>query len=51
MASSITGPVLMIDDMVDTGGSVDPTARGLKRLGASHVFFMASHGILSGNAF
>ena len=50
-ASKISGPVLMIDDMVDTGGSVNPTALGLKRLGASHVFFMASHGILSGRAY
>jgi ribose-phosphate pyrophosphokinase len=41
---------LIIDDMVDTAGTMCEAARALKRLGAREVYACASHGLLSGPA-
>ena len=41
---------LIIDDMVDTAGTMCEAARALKRLGAKEVYACASHGLLSGPA-
>ena len=41
---------LMIDDIVDTAGSLCEGAKALKRLGAKSVLAACSHGVLSKNA-
>ncbi len=42
--------VIMIDDILDTGGTACKACELLKEQGAKNVYFMASHGLLSGNA-
>lgn len=42
--------VIMIDDMLDTGGTACKACDLLIEQGAKNVYFMASHGLLSGNA-
>lgn len=42
--------VLLVDDMIDTGGTVAHAARFLKKEGAQRVIICATHGIFSGNA-
>ena len=42
--------VIMIDDILDTGGTACKACELLKEHGAKNVYFMASHGLLSGNA-
>lgn len=47
----VTGKVaLMIDDIVDTAGSLCEGAKALKRLGAKSVLAVCSHAVLSKNA-
>jgi len=41
---------LIVDDMIDTAGTVTEAARALKRLGAEQVFVCATHALLSGPA-
>lgn len=41
---------IMIDDMIDTGGTILQGARTLRSLGASGVSIIATHGVLSGRA-
>jgi ribose-phosphate pyrophosphokinase len=41
---------LIVDDMIDTAGTVTEAARALKRLGAQDVFVCATHALLSGPA-
>jgi len=41
---------LIVDDMIDTAGTVTEAARALKRLGAHHVFVCATHALFSGPA-
>lgn len=41
---------IMIDDIVDTAGSLCEGAKALKRLGAKKVYAACSHGVLSKNA-
>ena len=41
---------IMIDDMVDTGGSVVKGAEALMANGATQVYVAATHGLLSGHA-
>ncbi|MGB4761908.1 MAG: ribose-phosphate pyrophosphokinase [Candidatus Saccharimonas sp.] len=41
---------IMIDDMIDTGGTILKGAQTLREKGASSVSIIATHGILSGNA-
>lgn len=40
----------MIDDMIDTGGTIVGAAAALRDLGATEVNVLATHGIFSGNA-
>lgn len=42
---------IMIDDIVDTGGSISGGAKALKEFGAKDVYCIATHPVLSGNAF
>lgn len=41
---------ILIDDIIDTGGTLVNAAQALKERGARRVFAFASHGIFSGNA-
>ena len=41
---------LIVDDMIDTAGTVTEAARALVRLGAEQVFVCATHALLSGPA-
>ncbi|HXV87056.1 MAG TPA: ribose-phosphate pyrophosphokinase [Gemmatimonadales bacterium] len=41
---------LVVDDMIDTGGTIAESARALMRLGARTVYCCASHALLSGPA-
>jgi ribose-phosphate pyrophosphokinase len=41
---------LIVDDMIDTAGTVTEAASALKRLGAQQVFVCATHALLSGPA-
>jgi ribose-phosphate pyrophosphokinase len=41
---------ILIDDMIDTAGTITNAANALKDLGATEVYCGATHGILSGNA-
>jgi ribose-phosphate pyrophosphokinase len=42
--------VILVDDMIDTGGSITGAANALKNRGASDVYACCTHGVLSGNA-
>ena len=42
--------VLMVDDMVSTGGSITDAARIVKEKGAEHIYIAASHALLVGKA-
>ncbi|MDR2458186.1 MAG: ribose-phosphate pyrophosphokinase [Clostridiales Family XIII bacterium] len=41
---------VLIDDMIDTAGTITNAANAIKKLGANRVFACATHGVLSGNA-
>ncbi|MCH8492221.1 ribose-phosphate pyrophosphokinase [Aliidiomarina sp.] len=41
---------IMVDDMIDTGGTLCKAAEALKKSGAKRVFAYATHPIFSGNA-
>jgi ribose-phosphate pyrophosphokinase len=41
---------VLVDDMIDTGGSIEAAARALKQAGAERVVVCASHGIFSNDA-
>ena len=41
---------IIIDDMVDTGGTLTQAAKALKERGAKKVYACATHGVLSGPA-
>ncbi len=42
--------VIMIDDIIDTGGTLVGAAEALKNLGAEHIFAACTHALLSGPA-
>ena len=42
--------VLLIDDMIDTGGTAAKSAEALMKAGAKSISMFCSHGVLSGNA-
>jgi ribose-phosphate pyrophosphokinase len=42
--------VIIIDDMIDTGGTMCEAVKELKKYGASSVEVFATHGLFSGNA-
>jgi ribose-phosphate pyrophosphokinase len=41
---------VMIDDMIDTAGTISNAADAIKKMGAAHVYACATHGVLSGEA-
>jgi ribose-phosphate pyrophosphokinase len=41
---------ILVDDMIDTAGTITNAANTLKELGAAEVYACATHGILSGKA-
>lgn len=41
---------IMVDDMIDTGGTIANAARALKDHGAREIYAAASHAVLSGSA-
>ena len=41
---------ILLDDMVDTAGTLTEDAKALKSFGAAHVYACCSHGVLSGPA-
>lgn len=41
---------VVIDDMIDTGGTIINAARAIKKHGAKLVYILATHGIFSGEA-
>ena len=41
---------IMVDDMIDTGGTLCKAAEALKKAGAKRVFAYATHPVFSGNA-
>ncbi|MBI5419247.1 MAG: ribose-phosphate pyrophosphokinase [Deltaproteobacteria bacterium] len=41
---------ILLDDMVDTGGTLVQSADALKKEGAKHVYALATHAVLSGPA-
>jgi ribose-phosphate pyrophosphokinase len=43
-------PCILVDDMIDTAGTVTEAARALKSLGATDIFCCATHALLSGPA-
>ena len=42
--------VIMVDDIIDTAGSITSAAAALKKKGAREVYACATHGVLSGDA-
>ena len=43
--------VILLDDMIDTAGTIANAANALKDLGAKNVYACCTHGVLSGPAF
>lgn len=41
---------ILVDDMIDTAGTVSEAARALRKLGAQDIFVCATHALLSGPA-
>lgn len=51
MIGNVAGKnILLVDDMIDTGGTVIHAAEYLKKSGAKKVIICATHGLFSGNA-
>jgi ribose-phosphate pyrophosphokinase len=42
---------ILIDDIIDTAGSISGAAKALKKNGADKIFCYASHGLFSGKAY
>ena len=43
--------MLMVDDMIDTAGSLEAAATTLKAKGAKKIYACATHGLFSGPAY
>jgi ribose-phosphate pyrophosphokinase len=41
---------LLVDDIIDSGGTIVNAAKALKEKGAKDVYVYVTHGVLSGNA-
>jgi ribose-phosphate pyrophosphokinase len=42
---------IIVDDMIDTAGTLCEAVKTLKKMGATNVFAFATHGLFNGNAF
>src|SRR5690606_863211 len=42
--------VILVDDLIDTGGTIRNAANALTEMGAKEVYACCTHGVLSGNA-
>ena len=42
--------VVLVDDLIDTGGTIMNAAKALTEIGAKEVYACCTHGVLSGNA-
>lgn len=42
--------VILVDDLIDTGGTIMNAAKALTEIGAKEVYACCTHGVLSGNA-
>ncbi|CAL4319558.1 ribose-phosphate pyrophosphokinase [Buchnera aphidicola] len=42
---------ILIDDMIDTGGTICNAAKALKKMGSKKIYAYATHPVFSGNAF
>lgn len=43
-------PAILVDDMIDTAGTITAAAQRLREAGASHIAIIATHAVLSGPA-
>mmetsp|Transcript_31476 Transcript_31476/g.28661 ORF Transcript_31476/g.28661 Transcript_31476/m.28661 type:complete len:145 (+) Transcript_31476:221-655(+) len=43
--------IIVVDDLIDTAGTLKEASRVLKEKGANRVFCFATHGLFSGKAF
>lgn len=43
--------VIMVDDMIDTAGTLTEAAKELRNMGAKRIFAFATHGVFSGPAY
>jgi len=43
--------VIMVDDMIDTAGTLTEAAKELRQMGAKRIFAFATHGVFSGPAY
>lgn len=51
LVGDVTGKVcVIVDDMIDTAGTLTAAAKLLKDKGATQVYAFATHGIFSGEA-
>merc|ERR1712216_254685 len=51
LVGSVSGSdVVIVDDMIDTAGTLCEAARELRKKGAKRIFAFATHGLLSGPA-
>ena len=52
MVGDVAGKAaILVDDMIDTAGTLVEAARVLREAGAARVFAAATHGVFSGPAF
>ena len=42
---------LLVDDIIDTAGTLAAAAQAVREAGASRIYAAATHAVLSGNAF
>jgi len=51
LVGSVTGSdVIIIDDLIDTAGTLAEASKELRKVGAKRVFAFATHGLFSANA-
>jgi len=43
--------IIIIDDMIDSAGTLSEACKELKKFGAANIYAFATHGLFSGNAF
>jgi len=52
LVGSVTGSdIIIIDDLIDTAGTLSEASKELKKMGANRVFSFATHGLFSADAY